>query len=93
MTDAVLHPDEIEGWRGEIHDGEVVKDSQAARSEEEDAKRADEARGGRHTPRDRVRRGEGDRAPRRAASGDERPSGGPARRSGAPRRSARRGNE
>ncbi|HJQ47571.1 MAG TPA: SRPBCC family protein [Amycolatopsis sp.] len=25
MTDAVLHPDEIEGWPGEIHDGEVVE--------------------------------------------------------------------
>jgi uncharacterized membrane protein len=24
MTDTVLHVDELEGWRGEIHDGEVV---------------------------------------------------------------------
>jgi Polyketide cyclase / dehydrase and lipid transport len=26
MTQAVLHPDDIEGWHGEIHDGEVVED-------------------------------------------------------------------
>jgi hypothetical protein len=25
MTQAVLHPDELEGWRGEIHDGEVTR--------------------------------------------------------------------
>jgi uncharacterized membrane protein len=24
MTEAILHPDEIEGWQGEIHDGKVV---------------------------------------------------------------------
>jgi uncharacterized membrane protein len=24
MTSSVLHPDEVEGWHGEIHDGEVV---------------------------------------------------------------------
>jgi hypothetical protein len=26
MTNAILHPDEIEGWRGVIEDGEVVQD-------------------------------------------------------------------
>jgi len=25
MTNALLHPDEVEGWRGEIHDGEVTE--------------------------------------------------------------------
>jgi len=25
MTQAMLHPDEVEGWRGEIHDGEAVE--------------------------------------------------------------------
>lgn len=35
MTQAVLHPEEIEGWRGVIHDGEVVKDHESALAEEE----------------------------------------------------------
>jgi uncharacterized membrane protein len=35
MTQAVLHPDEVEGWRGEIRDGEVVDDG---RSEDEEDK-------------------------------------------------------
>ena len=25
MTEVILHPDEVEGWRGEIHDGEVAE--------------------------------------------------------------------
>src|SRR5690606_12970486 len=25
MNEAILHPDELQGWRGEIHDGEVTK--------------------------------------------------------------------
>jgi uncharacterized membrane protein len=25
MTEAILHPDDVKGWRGEIHDGEVTK--------------------------------------------------------------------
>jgi uncharacterized membrane protein len=38
MTNAVLHPDDIEGWRGVIKDGEVVKDHQSAvREEREDS--------------------------------------------------------
>jgi len=45
MTQAVLHPDEIEGWRGVIEDGEVVKDHQAAIEEEQDAEQGTEARG------------------------------------------------
>ncbi|MDV6241719.1 SRPBCC family protein [Rhodococcus opacus] len=28
MTQAVLHPDEVEGWRGEIRDGQVVEPEQ-----------------------------------------------------------------
>jgi uncharacterized membrane protein len=35
MTQAVLRPDEIEGWRGTIHDGEVAQDHDAALAEEE----------------------------------------------------------
>jgi hypothetical protein len=35
MTNAILHPEEIEGWRGVIEDGEVVEDPEAASAEEE----------------------------------------------------------
>jgi hypothetical protein len=35
MTQAVLRPDEIQGWRGVIEDGEVVKDHEAAVREEQ----------------------------------------------------------
>ncbi len=36
MTQAMLHPDDIEGWRGEIHDGEVETSDEDARQAEED---------------------------------------------------------
>jgi uncharacterized membrane protein len=43
MTRSLLHPDEVEGWRGEIHDGEVVKDHETAlREERENTEPADE---------------------------------------------------
>jgi hypothetical protein len=35
MTNAVLHPEEIEGWRGVIEDGEVVQDHDEALAEHE----------------------------------------------------------
>ena len=35
MTNAILHPDEIEGWRGVIQDGEVVQDHEEALEEEQ----------------------------------------------------------
>jgi hypothetical protein len=37
MTQVLLHPEEIEGWRGEIHDGEVVKTHEEALKEEKRA--------------------------------------------------------
>ncbi|MEV4236610.1 SRPBCC family protein [Nocardia sp. NPDC050408] len=36
MTEAVLHPDDVMGWHGEIHDSKVVKDDETARREEQD---------------------------------------------------------
>ncbi|MFC7550755.1 SRPBCC family protein [Plantactinospora sp. GCM10030261] len=36
MTRAVLDPDQVEGWRGEIRDGEVVRDHETALAEERD---------------------------------------------------------
>ncbi|HEV7855204.1 MAG TPA: SRPBCC family protein [Mycobacterium sp.] len=35
MTQALLHPEEIEGWRGEIRDSEVVKTHEEALEEEQ----------------------------------------------------------
>jgi uncharacterized membrane protein len=37
MTDDILHPDEIEGWRGVIEDGEVVEDHESAAESGDDA--------------------------------------------------------
>jgi hypothetical protein len=36
MTQATLHPEEIEGWRGVIEDGKVVKDHETAIQEEKE---------------------------------------------------------
>jgi hypothetical protein len=44
MTNAILHPGEIEGWRGVIKDGEVVEDDEGA-LEPEDREPEDELAG------------------------------------------------
>ncbi len=36
MMQAMLHPDDLEGWRGEIHDSKVTKSDEDARKEQED---------------------------------------------------------
>ncbi|MGW3483632.1 SRPBCC family protein [Rhodococcus indonesiensis] len=36
MTEAVLHPDDVVGWHGEIRESKVVKDDETARREEEE---------------------------------------------------------
>jgi uncharacterized membrane protein len=36
MTQAMLHPDDVDGWRGEIHDKKVVKSDEDARREEDE---------------------------------------------------------
>jgi uncharacterized membrane protein len=55
MTEAVLHPDEIEGWRGVIEDGEVVKDHETAAKEEQEAGPGDGADGQRAGRRGQAR--------------------------------------
>jgi len=42
MTQSILNPDGIEGWRGEIRDGQVVKDHETAMREDEEEERSDE---------------------------------------------------
>lgn len=45
MTNTLLHPDDVEGWRGEIRDGHVVEQEQENRDEaEEPAGSGDEER-------------------------------------------------
>lgn len=46
MTQALLHPDEIEGWRGEIRDSEVVKTHEEALEEEQSGDEQDFAEDG-----------------------------------------------
>jgi hypothetical protein len=46
MTQALLHPDEVEGWRGEIHDGEVVKTHEEAMEQEQEESRGPDEDGG-----------------------------------------------
>ena len=95
MTEAVLHPDDIQGWRGEIHDGEVVKDDEQARAEEQE--RADPE--GRHEGEDRdedraqeSRQRQDRRPPRRddAARSPERSRSGARGSAGEEERSERR---
>ena len=49
MTDALLHPDDLEGWRGEIRDSEIVKtheellEEEQGRSAEHDGQTGDDA--------------------------------------------------
>ncbi|MFB4313184.1 SRPBCC family protein [Actinomadura sp. 21ATH] len=45
MTQSLLRPDEVEGWRGEIHDSEVVKTHEDAVAEEEKAAKQEEKEG------------------------------------------------
>jgi uncharacterized membrane protein len=42
MAHAILKPDEVEGWRGEIRDGQVVKTHEEALEEEERAQEEEE---------------------------------------------------
>jgi hypothetical protein len=45
MTQSVLHPDEAEGWRGTIHDGEVVEShDDALEREQQESPERDESR-------------------------------------------------
>jgi len=94
MSEGILHPEEIEGWRGEIHDGEVVTDQETARSDDENAEQKDNGGRDRDRSGDRGRRAQGERTPRRGTGGgDDRPTRGPARRGGSQRRPAKQGSQ
>jgi uncharacterized membrane protein len=48
MSQVLLHPEEVEGWRGEVRDGEVVRSDEEVRDEEA----ADEEEQGEEQPKD-----------------------------------------
>jgi hypothetical protein len=70
MTQGVLHPDEIEGWRGTIHDGEVVESHEDAVEREQ--KEGSEREESRHAGDGQV-----DDEARSRAEGDEEAAGKP----------------
>jgi len=74
MTYTVLHPDEVEGWLGEIHDGKVTSNGEEARADEQ--KSAQPPRQRRTSEGDGVSRqrngGNGEGASRRRAPSKER---------------------
>ncbi|MEU1951914.1 SRPBCC family protein [Nocardia rhamnosiphila] len=45
MTEAVLRPDDIVGWHGEIRDGEVVEDDESARRREQEEAEGEDTEG------------------------------------------------
>jgi uncharacterized membrane protein len=53
-TNTLLHPDELEGWRGVIEDSKVVKDQEAAVSEEQAASDHDDSDGADETAEDEL---------------------------------------
>jgi hypothetical protein len=52
MSNVLMHQDEVEGWRGEIHDSEVVKTHEEALEEEQRARQESEDENGEDTGQD-----------------------------------------
>ncbi|MGO4751675.1 SRPBCC family protein, partial [Streptomyces sp. 2MCAF27] len=73
MSDVLLHPDEIQGWRGEIHDGEVVPAKEEDREDEEprDEYDEDDAYEDEYDDEERGARGGEDTSDEEAAEADE----------------------
>jgi uncharacterized membrane protein len=44
MTDVILHPEEIQGWRGEIHDSEVTSQEEQGEEEQGEEEQPEQAR-------------------------------------------------
>jgi uncharacterized membrane protein len=77
MTRTILDPDEVEGWRGTIHDGEIVQTHEEALEEEqqraEEEEQSDEDEGYDEEPEDEYSDEEGDEEPEDEAPEDEAP--------------------
>jgi hypothetical protein len=81
MTEAVLNPGDIQGWRGEVHDGEVTKDDETARREEQEREQEQE-----QDSRGQEARQEGRQEGRREGRPERREEGRHEEQRGAPRR-------
>ncbi|MEU6078249.1 SRPBCC family protein [Micromonospora sp. NPDC047074] len=57
MTQTVLDPDSVQGWRGEIEDSQVVRDHETALREEQEERERQEEREGQEEREPRGRRG------------------------------------
>ncbi|MFD2767607.1 SRPBCC family protein [Micromonospora eburnea] len=68
MTETVLDPDSVEGWRGEIEDSRVVRDHETALREEQEA--GERSRGRAEEPDDRRRPPQRRRSPEEDAEYD-----------------------
>jgi uncharacterized membrane protein len=58
MTQTLLQPDEVEGWRGVIEDGQVVKDHETALAEEQEGEESQTGEGQEGEPAEDEARGE-----------------------------------
>jgi hypothetical protein len=67
MSHVLIHQEDVQGWRGEIHDSEVVKTHEEALEEEQRAQELEEA-GAEETAADRAETGE--EADREVAEGE-----------------------
>jgi uncharacterized membrane protein len=81
MTRSLLHSEEIEGWRGEIRDGEVIQHDAAEAAEYEETENAENAENGEETVDEspdegaESERGKARSRPRRRAAGTARERG------------------
>jgi uncharacterized membrane protein len=92
MTHTLLHPDEAEGWHGEIHDGDVVVSDEDARKREQDQDDSEQdSEDGSQQSNSRPRRSSGDGQQRRGQQRQQR--GQRPRRSSQQRRSGERRRE
>ena len=92
MTDSLLHADDIEGWRGEIHDGDVKVSDEDARKKEQDSGDSDEQRSGDGSGRAKSGRRSSSERQQRGQQRQQR-SGQRPRRSSQQRRSGERRRE
>jgi uncharacterized membrane protein len=70
MAHAILNPDEIEGWRGEIRDGKVVKTHEEVVEEEEGARGEEEPEEERAAAAEEAEEPRGEEQPEEAPEGE-----------------------
>nr|WP_254910137.1 SRPBCC family protein [Micromonospora sp. NBS 11-29] len=80
MTQTVLDPDSVEGWRGEIEDSQVVKDHETALREEQEAREQEEQGRGEQEEQGRGGRPKGREEEPEEEPEEERPAGRDRRR-------------